>query len=280
MAASSSISKPDAPSSVSGARLALLLMAAPVLIAAAPADPAFNDGGTVTVSRVVDGETLALSDGRILRLVDIDVPNRGALATQTKDALTKLVAGQPLALKFAGTTQDRQGRVLGELYAGDRWVQGELLKRGLARVAGTADDRTGLPQMLALEKRARRAHRGLWGDDGFAIVAADQAAQHAGSFALVTGTVAGVVSNSDGVLLYFGAARHQGFVLSLAPDVVKLCRDNALDPASLQGKTVLTRGFVDGTRRPTIAVTYPEQIEILRAKKTAPKSLSGPRQSN
>jgi len=53
-------------------------------------------------------------------------------------------------------------------------------------------------------------------------------------------------------------------------------------PAALAGKAVLTRGYIDGTRRPTIAVTFPEQIEVLknregRQKKAAPKSLSGPR---
>ncbi|HLI21775.1 MAG TPA: hypothetical protein VKV32_11685, partial [Stellaceae bacterium] len=84
---------------------------------------------------------------------------------------------------------------------------------------------------------------------------------------------------------YFGADQHHGFVLTFAPDVVKLCRAAGLDPASLKGKALLTRGFIDGTRRPTIAVTFPEQIELLRAprqrkpgqKKAAPKALSGPR---
>ena len=50
-----------------------------------------------------------------------------------------------------------------------------------------------------------------------------------------------------------------------------------LDPASLTGKMVLTRGYIDGTRRPTIAITFPEQIEVVkkaagRQKKAAPKS--------
>ena len=54
---------------------------------------------------------------------------------------------------------------------------------------------------------------------------------------------------------------------------------NLLD---LAGTAVLTRGYIDGTRRPTIAIAFPEQIEVLkngagRQKKTAPKSLPGPR---
>jgi hypothetical protein len=131
--------------------------------------------------------------------------------------------------------------------------------------------------MLALERQARRYRRGLWADAAYAIVPAAEAGHHAGSFALVTGTVARVVSNSSGVLLVFGADQHNGLVLSIAPDVVKLCRAAGLDPATLAGKSVLTRGYIDGTRRPTIAIAFPEQVELLRQKKAAPKSLSGPR---
>lgn len=261
-------------------RLALAALffafAAPAAASAA-ADPAFTEGGIVEIATIVDGETVVLKDGRTLRLVDIDVPAHGAIATEAKAALEGLIAGQPLTLKFAGNAKDRQGRVLAELYAGDRWVQGELLRRGLARVAGTAENRLGLPQMLALERQARRYRRGLWADADETPVAAADAARRAGSFALVTGKVAGVVSNAEGVVLFFGADAHHGFVMTFAPEVVKLCRDTGLDLAALVGKMLLTRGFVDGTRRPTIAIAFPEQIELLRQKKTAPKSLSGPR---
>jgi endonuclease YncB( thermonuclease family) len=263
-------------------RRAFLALIVSLIAVSAHAAPVFTDGGTVEAARVVDGATLMLKDERVLRLVDIDVPARGALAGQAKDTLAVLIDGQALSVKFAGNATDRQGRILAELYAGDLWVQGELLRRGLARVAGIADNRAGLAEMLALERQARRYRRGLWGDASYAIVPAEEAGRHAGSFALVTGTVAHVVSNASGILLVFGADQHNGFVLALAPDVVKLCRASGLDPAALAGKAVLTRGYVDGTRRPTIAIAFPEQIEIQknsngRQKKAAPKSLSGPR---
>jgi micrococcal nuclease len=278
MAASPITSKPD---------LALMRRAFPALIVSfmalsAQAAPVFTDGGAIEVARVVDGETLMLKDARVLRLVDIDVPLRGAIAAQAKEALAALLDGQSLTVRFAGNAADRQGRVLAELYAGETWVQGELLRRGFARVAGTADNRIGLAEMLTLERQARRYRRGLWAEPAYAIVPAAEAGRHASSFALVTGTVAHVVRNSSGMLLVFGADQHSGLVLSIAPDVVKLCRASGLNPAELAGKTVLTRGYIDGTRRPTIAITFPEQIEIqrkgtARQKKAAPKSLSGPR---
>jgi endonuclease YncB( thermonuclease family) len=267
-------------------RLASLALLPPLFLALpALADPAFTAGaaadGNVAVVRIVDAATLVLNDERTLRLVDIDVPPRGAIAAQAKAALAALIDGQTLTLKFAGDPKDRQGRVLAELYAGERWVQGELLRRGLARVAGTAGERIGIPEMLALERQARRYRRGLWADPAAAIVSAAEAGSRAGSFALVTGTVAGMVGNANGIVLFFGADQHSGLALTFAPDIVKLCRDAGIDPAALPGKTLLTRGYIDGTRRPTIAITFPEQIELVknvaaRQKKTAPKSLPGP----
>lgn len=262
-------------------RRVLLALIVSLVAASARAEPAFTAGGAVEVARVVDGATLLLKDERVLRLVDIDVPSRGALAAQAKEALAALIDGQALSVKFAGNAIDRQGRVLAELYAGDLWVQGELLRRGFVRVAGTADNRVGLPEMLVLERQARRYRRGLWADAAYAIVPAAEAGRHAGSFALVTGTVARVVNTSSGMLLVFGADQHSGLVLALAPDVVKLSRASGFDPAALAGQAVLTRGYIDGTRRPTIAIAFPEQIESIRKeswrqKKAAPKSLSGP----
>ncbi|HEX4191765.1 MAG TPA: thermonuclease family protein, partial [Stellaceae bacterium] len=185
-------------------RRALLALIVSLIAASAPgastgAAPAFTEGGSVEVARVIDGETLVLADERMLRLVDIDVPARGPLAAQAKDALAALIDGQALSVKFSGSASDRQGRVLAELYAGDKWVQGELLLRGFARVAGTADHRPGLAEMLKRERQARRYRRGLWAEPAYAIVAAVEAGRHAGSFALVTGTVAQVVNNASGM---------------------------------------------------------------------------------
>lgn len=113
-----------------------LILALCVGLAASPAlaDPAFSPGEPAQIGDVSDATTLRLVDGRRLRLVGIEGPARGVLAQQAKDALTKLVAGGAVELRFAGNTRDRHGSVLAQLYAGSVWVQGELLRRGLARV--------------------------------------------------------------------------------------------------------------------------------------------------
>lgn len=231
------------------------------------AEPAFEPAGQAQIQSVVDGMTVTLSDGRRLRLTGIEAPLRGALAAQAKTALADLVVSRSVELRSAGNPSDRQGRVVAQVYAGSIWVQGELLRRGLARVHSTADNRLGIADMLALERQARRYHRGLWADRAYAVRSADDAVEVTGSFQLVRFKVGEVANSAGQVLISAGPDRRTAFALTLAPSVVKLCRDAGLDPMALKGKQILARGFIDGRVRPTIAITHPEQIEIPARKK-------------
>lgn len=251
-----------------GATAALLgTMLASLVAGLVAAEPAFSPGGQTQISAVADGSTLALADGRTLRLVGIDTPMRGALAQQAKAALKELVAGGTIELRFAGNPRDRQGRVLAQVYAGGLWVQGELLRRGLARVRSAADNRVGVRDMLALERQARRYHRGLWSDRAYVVLEADDAAKFAGTYQLVSGTVAAVENASGRIFVRLGDGQRNAFALTIAAQALKLCRDGGLDPMGLKGKRILVRGFIDGTARPSLTITHPEQIEVLARKK-------------
>ena len=249
--------------------LALLaFLATPAL-----ADTVFAPGGEGHVREVTDGATITLTDDRVVHLVGIDVPTRAVAARKAKDALNALVADQTLTLTFAGTPQDRYGRIAAQVFVGTTWVQGELIRQGVVRVRSVPDNRAGIEDMLKLERVARRYHRGLWADPAYAIVDAAAAERAAGTFALVTGTVTTVETRSSGTYIDFGATPRAGFALSMTPAVVKLCKAAGLDPASLAGKPLLVRGFIDGHLHPTMTITHPEQIEILKTAKKKARSL-------
>lgn len=221
--------------------------------------PAFEPGGAVEAASVIDGTTLKLADGRELRLVGIDTPD----ATLAKAVLEKLVDGKRLELRFAGNRADRNGRVLAELFANGRWVERELVRRGLARVHGAADNRMGLAALLAVEDQARQKRHGLWRAKRFAVRDAGDAARDAGTWQIVEGTVVDVAHVEDGTFIHFGADWRELLSAHLGRDAEKLARAAGLDAKSLAGARVRVRGFIDGTRRPTIEVTFPEQIERL-----------------
>jgi len=230
--------------------------------------PAFTSGGAVELGRVIGGNALVLADGRQLRLAGIETPGttlRGeaALAKRATEALAKLVAGVPLEVRYGGAETDRRGRVLAQLFAGGRWVQRELLRRGLARVHGSADARIGLPELLAAEAGARKGRRGIWRRPFFAVRTPDEAARDAGSFQIVEGVVAETAFAGGSAHVNFGPDWRTAFSLRIGGEALKLCRAAGLDPLQLTGARVRVRGFIDGTRRPTIEVTFPEQIERL-----------------
>ena len=98
------------------AALTLFLVLPPVLCAMpAMADANFAPGDTAQIRDVVDGMTVDLADGRVLRLVDIAAPMHGARGRDAKSALAALVSGNMVELRFASNPRDRRGRVLAEL---------------------------------------------------------------------------------------------------------------------------------------------------------------------
>ena len=83
-------------------------------------------------------------------------------------------------------------------------------------------------------------------------------------------------ASGGGLVLGFADEPHRGLALLVSGDALRLCREAGLDPETLIGKSITVRGFIDGTQRPVLAVTYPEQIEILKTKKKAAKQASPP----
>lgn len=146
--------------------------------AAALADPCTPPPALpeATVSRVVDGDTLRLDDGRRVRLVGIDAPElgrRGAvdqpLAGAARDHLRLLVemAGARVGLRTGEAAQDRHGRTLAVVYSarhGD--LAAHLIRNGLALHAPVPPNLGGSACRAQAEVHAREAGVGLWSGAG------------------------------------------------------------------------------------------------------------------
>lgn len=267
----------NGPLPVSALRVALLvgLLLGPAVARAEGAGD-LAAAGTAQVSEILDGDTVALADGRRVRLVGIAAPSpplgrpeeaRWPLADAAKAALSELALHRTVELRLGGAATDRYGRTLAHLYREDGvWLQGELLRRGLARVASLADNRALVPEMLALEGEARAARRGIWRERYYAIRRPEEAARFIESFQLVEGTIVEATKVKGQVFLNFGPDWRTAFTIHLPRSALPLFKESGIAPLDLQGERVRVRGWLRFDRRPIVDVTHPEQIEFLDAR--------------
>jgi len=89
-----------------------------------------------TVTRIIDGDNLELSNGQSIRLYGINCPEKNQPLYQDAVALTtKLALNQPIRIEYQPNyAKDRWGRVLGYVFIGDTHLNLELVKSGLCEV--------------------------------------------------------------------------------------------------------------------------------------------------
>ncbi|MFZ5789734.1 MAG: thermonuclease family protein [Pseudomonadota bacterium] len=263
---------------------ALFLVLAPALLleprAASSTDgPSLPEAGltalgTSAVAAVIDGDTLALEDGRELRLVGIQAPKLALgrpdfptwpLAAEARSALERLVQGQVLALFAGGQQTDRHGRMLAHLKRADGlWIQGAMVQAGLARAYSFPDNRALARELLALEAEARAAGRGIWADPFYRVRGPDELADAIDSFQLVEGRVVSATKPKSRLYLNFGADWKTDFTVAIDAKALRLFAAAGLDPLAFQGRRLRVRGWVKSFNGPLIDVTHPEQIEVLQ----------------
>jgi micrococcal nuclease len=223
--------------------------------------------GTLAVAEVLAGDQLRLADGRVVRLAGIRVPNgedAPALAGQAHAELSALLDGWRVRLAPAPASYDRYGRLVAQVERGDGlWLQGVLLERGLAQVQTRPGEAARAEPMLAIERAARSARRGLWADAAFMAREASAALGDPGRFRIVHGRVLRVAPTENFVYLNFGADWRRDFTVRIAKDVARLLAGSGLEVASLAGRRLEIRGLVLEAGGPLIELSHPEQMQLL-----------------
>src|SRR3990167_5211758 len=87
------------------------------------------------VKRVIDGDTLELNNGQIVRLVGVNAPNNNEKYEELATEFTKkLVEGKTVTLEYDSYKSDRFGRMLAYVIIDNKNLAFKLVKRGLAKV--------------------------------------------------------------------------------------------------------------------------------------------------
>ncbi|NJN96848.1 MAG: hypothetical protein HC875_23475 [Anaerolineales bacterium] len=125
---------------------------------------------TVTVALVVDGDTVELSNGRRVRYIGINTPERNQPYYNEAAALNRqLVEGKNVQLEFDLETFDQYGRSLAYVWLDGVLVNLEIVEQGFANSFTVQPNIRYEAEFRRAEQEAREAGRGLWAGSNVAL---------------------------------------------------------------------------------------------------------------
>lgn len=198
-------------------QVCLLLCLLLASCAPGPAHPDWIKGQSGIVARVIDGDSLVLSDGLVVRLVSIEAPSLGSrdrdampYSEDAKAELERLALGRRVQLYYPGLTQDRYERALAQVFATDEagndiWINETLVREGAAWVRVYADTMVGSDALWAAEDIARGNSAGIWGASS-PVSSIEDAMGLDGRFTIVTSRL-GPGEIEDGECMHRALAR-------------------------------------------------------------------------
>ena len=122
------------------------------------------------VVAVVDGDTIKIEGGELVRYIGMNTPETVAPGRPVecfgKEASNKnkeLVLGKTVMLEKDVSNRDRYGRLLRYVWDGDTMINEKLVKEGYAQVSTYPPDVKYEETFIQAQREARHNNSGLWG---------------------------------------------------------------------------------------------------------------------
>ena len=137
-----------------------------------PSDPPGDLEGVI--GRVIDGDTIELSNGVRIRYIGVDTPELRRhihgywvyrpqrLAEEAMAFNQQLVEGKRVRLEYDEERTDQYHRELAYVFVGDLFVNAELIRSGYARVFPLPPNLKYSSLFLKLQEQAKDQQKGIW----------------------------------------------------------------------------------------------------------------------
>ena len=266
-----------------------ILVALFLLAACGPQIGDLERGEDGRVARVFGGDTLLLEDGTRVFLAEIDSTSGEApYAAQSQGELEALAQHREVLLAYGGERrwigQPREGEArpreaaIAHVFVrseGGRWfwLQHELVSRGAAYVRARANNHARVEELMQLERRARDAERGMWGQRAYrpltvrrastvAIEANASCLSGGAPFRIVEGRVADARTFDRRASLRLEGADEPPFSIVVFGD--NFANWYGPDLATLAGARVRVRGPLGVYRdQPQLCLEHSSQLELI-----------------
>lgn len=225
---------------------------------------------TVKVNQVYDGDTLELTDGRKLRLVGINTPERGSdsksdepFYTLAKEQLEKIIEhnnGQ-LKLLYDIEQHDKYNRVLAHIFtANGSNITATLLKEGLGFSIAIPPNLKFLDCYQFAENEAKQLNQGIWGHSFAKPIEAVAMTPSTQGFRQVTGTVKRIGESRSSVWLTLSNR------FSIRIPKKDLLYFSTYQPATLIHKRIIASSWIyKQNKEQRMLIRHPASIQILNA---------------
>jgi endonuclease YncB( thermonuclease family) len=112
---------------------------------------------TVEISRIIDGDTIELKDKRIIRLLNINAPEKNTPNHELSSNFLQNFQNQSVEIEIIGT--DKYERTLAKIYT-PNYLNLELVEKGLA--AKFLVEQSELQKFAEAEEKAIQESKGIW----------------------------------------------------------------------------------------------------------------------
>ena len=229
---------------------------------------------TYVVRKVVDGDTVELTNARRVRYTGIDTPetmrkgkNQWEFAPEVygvaaKDHNRSLVGGREVRLEFDVVKEDKYGRWLAYVYSGDNMVNLELVREGYAHVYTFPPNIKYYDAFIEAQEKAMSEKKGIWGQ---AIdIHPNTAADHIGEYAIVQGIVRDVFVSPQKIALNFGSEKERYLSAVIFTRNIPLFLSQGIDPVTLyRSRYVEVTGKIEEHGGPEMIIDNPTQIKVI-----------------
>ncbi|MEK7539765.1 MAG: thermonuclease family protein [Patescibacteria group bacterium] len=127
--------------------------------------PFFVSAKTVTVERVIDGDTFVTIDDEHIRLIGVDTPELDSddcYSQKAKTFLEDKILGKNVRLDYDEDRKDSFGRTLAYVYQGDSFINKKILKQGYGTVLSISPNTQFEDSFSTLQENAQQDLKGLW----------------------------------------------------------------------------------------------------------------------
>jgi endonuclease YncB( thermonuclease family) len=203
---------------------------------------------TVNVAQVYDGDTLRLVDGRKLRLIGINTPERGRdgqpnqpFYTEAKNRLQSIVQNNNNQLKIVlgQDKHDRYTRLLAHIFTLDgKNISQDLIREGLGYNIAIPPNLQFLSCYKEAENAAKKHRRGIWNHRFSKPIKASALTKVNLGFQLVTGKVQRIGESRSSTWLNLD----KKFALKIQKKY--LDQFTTYQPGELLNKKLIARGWI------------------------------------